>query len=128
MTDAFDEHINYEIQMLQFTFTKIQELAVETNAMIEAFCIHARNLDEFFEENGKQDTLKARAFTRDTYAPFPRDKRRDDLIRKIHKQISHLTRDRVGAEKIDGKDRLDLLELLLKDVKNFQQHRKTQAP
>jgi len=127
MTDAFDEHINYEIQMLQFTFTKIQELAVETNAMIEAFCIHARNLDEFFEENGKQDTLKARAFTRDTYAPFPRDKRRDGLIRKIHKQISHLTRDRVGAEKIDGKDRLDLLELLLKDVKNFQQHRKTDA-
>jgi len=127
MTDASDEHINYEIGMLQFTFDKIEQLAAEMNAMIEAFCIHARNLDEFFEENGKQDTLKARAFTRETYAPFPRDKRREDLIRKIHKQISHLTRDRVGAEKIDGRDRLDLLQILLKDVKNFQQHRKTEA-
>ena len=32
-----------------------------TNALIESFCIHARNLNEFFLENRKEDTLKGTA-------------------------------------------------------------------
>jgi len=34
--------------------------AGQVNALIEAFCIHARNLDEFFQRSGRGDTLHGR--------------------------------------------------------------------
>ena len=51
------KHVGYELDMLVYTFDKlllVEQLverslqAGQVNALIEAFCLHARNLDEFF--------------------------------------------------------------------------------
>jgi hypothetical protein len=71
------KHVGYELDMLVYTFDKLLlvERLVErsfqggqVNALIEAFCIHARNLDEFFQGSGRADTLKAQTFA-DRAAP-----------------------------------------------------------
>jgi hypothetical protein len=50
------KHVGYELDMLVYTFDKLLLVeplvprsfqAGQVNALIEAFCIHARNLDEF---------------------------------------------------------------------------------
>ena len=94
------KHLGYELDMLVYTFDKLLlvEHLVErslqpgqVNALIEAFCIHARNLDEFFQGSGRGDTLKAETFADNEYTPLASDKDRKELVRKINKQISHLT-------------------------------------
>jgi len=59
--------------------------------LIESFCIHARNLNEFFLENGKDDTLKASSFATNDYKRPNNAPERRSLFAKINKQISHLT-------------------------------------
>ena len=57
------------LDMLIYTFDKLLLVeplvqrnfqAGQVNALIEAFCIHARNLDEFFQGSGRGDTLHGR--------------------------------------------------------------------
>src|SRR5262249_42705121 len=81
--------------------------AVLENALIESFCTHARNLNEFFLEVGLGDTLKASDFTLGDYKwPSDSDKRKA-LITAINKQIPHLYDQRtlVAQQKIGDKDR-----------------------
>jgi hypothetical protein len=108
------KHVGYELDMLVYTFDKLLLVeqpvqrsfqAGQVNALIEAFCIHARNLDEFFQGNSRRaDTLKATTYTDSRYKPRPNDKERKNLISKINKQISHLTEQRtsVAEEKCGG--------------------------
>jgi hypothetical protein len=119
--------------MLVYTFDKlllVEQLvprsfqAGQVNALIEAFCLHARNLNEFFQGSGRDDTLKAATFADNRYKPRPSDKERKALISKINRQISHLTEQRtsVGEEKISSADRARLYSVLIAEADNFTRH------
>ena len=101
--------------MLVYTFDKlllVEQLverslqAGQVNALIEAFCLHARNLDEF-QGSGRGETFKAETLAASEYTPLASDRERKDLVRKINKQISHLTEQRTSEakEKIGTADR-----------------------
>jgi len=92
------KHVGYELDMLVYTFDKLLLVeplvrrsfqAGQVNALIEAFCIHARNLHEFFQ-GSRADTLKANTFAVNNFKPRPIDQERKTLIAKINRQISHL--------------------------------------
>jgi hypothetical protein len=128
-------HVSYELDMLHFTFDKLtlveQAIAkgniqqtIEVglrNALMEAFCVHARNLDEFFQAAGKDNTLKAKKFTGSHYKPIPSDDERKRLIKKIQRPIAYLSKKRtaVPMEKIDFEDRAKLFSILIREVDNF---------
>jgi polyphosphate kinase len=127
------KHVGYELDMLVYTFDKLLLVeqpverslqAGQVNALIEVFCIHARNLDEFFQGSGRGDTLKAETFADGEYTPLMSDKERKNLVRKINKQISHLTEQRTSEakEKIGTADRAKLLYILIAEADNFTQH------
>ena len=75
--------------------------AGQVNALIEAFCIHARNLHEFFQ-GSRTDTLKANTFADSRYKSRPNDQERKTLISKINKQISHLTEQRTSVAETEA--------------------------
>ena len=80
----------------------------DVNALIKSFCVHARNLNEFFLEEGRHwDLLKASYFTDANYRLPRKTKRRAALFKKIDRQIAHLTRKRTSAarNKIDEQQR-----------------------
>jgi len=52
-----DEHISYQVIMLNYTFMRIttfkpstQEEELDWNALLESFGVHARNLIDFFSK------------------------------------------------------------------------------
>ena len=113
--ELIGEHLDYEIKMLHETRKALRGEPVPTgiiaNALMESFCIHARNLNEFFFENPRwPDILKASDFATSEYnkPENPHDRRL--LFDKINKQISHLTKDRTSKphEKIGTADREEM--------------------
>ena len=126
------KHVGYELDMLIYAFDKLLLVeplvgrsfqAGQVNALIEAFCLHARNLDEFFQGSGRGDTLKAATFADSDYKPCPNDKERKDLISKIRKQVSHLTEQRTSVEeKFGPADRAKLYSILISEADNFTRH------
>jgi hypothetical protein len=117
----------YEFWMLAETHKRLlagKGDAVLENALIESFCTHARNLNEFFLEVGLGDTLKASDFTLGDYKWPPDSDKRRALITTINKQIPHLNDQRtlVAQEKIGEQDRTAVYELLVADFKNFTHH------
>jgi hypothetical protein len=52
ITGYLEEHLPYELAMLQHTFQRIREsTGDDRNAFMESFCIHARNLKTFVTNN-----------------------------------------------------------------------------
>src|SRR6476660_5412138 len=117
-------HLFYEVCMLGETRRKLKERdakdQITANALMEAFCIHARNLNEFFLENGRDDTLKASTFATETYQRPEPPKIRQAIFAKINKQISHLTQARTAAaaEKIGNLEREQMYCFLFDDLQN----------
>jgi hypothetical protein len=95
--------------------------AGQLNALIETFCIHARNLHEFFQ-GSRADTAKANTFADEKYKPHPNDQARKILI--AIKQISHLTEQRTSElkEKVSSADRAQLYSSLIAEADNFTRH------
>ena len=122
------KHLFYKVWMLGSTLKKLKAAEFPdrktANALIESFCIHARNLNEFFLENGKDDTLKASSFATSDYLRPKATAERRKLFAKIHKQISHLTEARTTVEqdKIGPNERDAMYDLLYQDLKNFDRH------
>ena len=123
------KHVGYELDMLVYTFDKLLLVeplvrrsfqAGQVNALIEAFCIHARNLHEFFQ-GSRADTLKANTFADNNFKPRPIDQERKTLIAKINRQISHLTEQRTSEEeeKIGSADRAKVCSILIAEADNF---------
>jgi hypothetical protein len=123
-------HLVYELDMLRGTghlLTVVQSrpdqplTVIQTNALIESFATHARNLIEFFNNVRYQDTVRAEEFTVSrSYDPeFVQWDQMEDLRVRINKQISHLTRSR-GENKVDGIDRQNILRLLLREAEKFR--------
>lgn len=53
-TGYLEEHLPYELVMLQHTFQRLQEATGnDRNAFIESFCIHAKNLKMFVTNDSR---------------------------------------------------------------------------
>jgi hypothetical protein len=124
------KHLFYEVWMLGSTLKKLKAGDFPdrktANALIESFCIHARNLNEFFLENGKDDTLKASSFATTRYAVPENTAERRSIFAKINKQISHLTEARTTVEKdmIGAQERDAMYSILYDDLDEFDRHLK----
>ena len=126
------KHLRYEVLMLDQTRRKLkaQDFPDQymANALIEAFCVHARNLNEFFLEASDRykDLLKASSFTDAAYKPPRNTKLRRALFDKINRQISHLTKKRtsVARLKIGDKHREQMFAILIGDLQRFDRHLK----
>jgi len=127
------KHVAYELDMLVYTFDKlllVEQLversfqAGQVNALIEAFCIHARNLDEFFQGSGCGDALTAKTFANSGYKPRANDKERKNLISKINQHISRLTEQHtsIAEERISSADRAKVYSILIGEADNFTRH------
>jgi hypothetical protein len=128
------EHLPYEIDMLRSCFQKLKALAdvdpaSETQekricrcSLIEAFCVHARSLLNFFADTKRTNQTDAIASDFTTGYDPAFDLTLNPLRTKLNKQLFHLTTDRttVTAEKFDvGKDGLELLKYIEPAIKRF---------
>jgi hypothetical protein len=126
--ELIKEHIFYEVWMLGSTRGKLLKGDHEdrkiSNALIESFWVHARNLNEFFLETGKGDTLKASEFATRDYQPPKDTEERKAPFKKVNKQISHLTRKRTSVphQKVNGTDIEAIYKILFADLQNFHRH------
>ena len=125
--EIFKDHLHYEINMLLATFNQLKRPRdpVTANALIDSFCIHARNLDDFFL--GRRGA-KATTYAKPSYTPYIDGGISEKLDKKLNTQIAHLTDARTSdpTKKIDPKDRLDLVRTLLAEVHNFAKHLKSE--
>jgi hypothetical protein len=127
LDEFFKEHLPYEIGMMR---DSIHALAIrdglgefEKNAFIETFCLHARNLIEFFKQKDPCD-FDPRDFTHG----FELNKRfiGDRALPKINRQVSHLTKGRTKdtARKITGDELTKMHQAIEAEIKRFAQHLK----
>jgi hypothetical protein len=125
---VFQPHLHYELWMLVETYSRLEAGVsdhVLANALIEAFCIHARNLDYFFAGKRGTDT----ATYADEYVAYGGG---DDLgegaRKKLQTQIAHLTKARTADEgsKVGRVDRRKIVEALVGEAHRFHQHLKPQ--
>jgi hypothetical protein len=124
--------VPYEIKMMKYTYEQLQSPALNSPAdwvLIECFCLHVRNLIDFFwkDEPLNSKNAVARHFTHATdqcYSPFAGICPKKGIYGKINKQIAHVTYDstEIEAEKIGPDDRKTLYDLVVKEIHNFRQH------
>ncbi len=111
LESCFTEHLPYEIRMMRYEYSKMVALnmipkapsvELEMNSAIEGFCLHARNLMEFFKNKSDFDP---REFT---VRGYPLNKRflRDSFLSKLNAQLTHLSSRRTSdpKEKLHGPD------------------------
>ena len=116
-------HLVYEFDMLQGTYLELDKGGhnqVISNALIEAFCLHARLLIEFF--NNRQGR-QAKEFTGGTYNAAHINSL-GSAKKKLNTQIAHLTGERTtdDSHKIGPGDRSKLLAALEREAQNFVFH------
>jgi hypothetical protein len=122
LTDILQHHLSYEISMLLATYLRLEQPQkddVIKNALIEAFCVHARLLVEFVSN---QQGVRAREFTDSQHAPGTNI--RPELITKLNTQIAHITfkRTEIEVEKIGPNERFELLVGVLTSLQTFARH------
>jgi hypothetical protein len=128
--EFFDEHFPYEVDMLRGSYQLLQragafgalnqdERRQLANALIESFCVHARNLIDFFK--GKSAFIP-RDFTIAAYRP-PSGKIAGEANQRITWQISHFTANRTKHVdgKIDDKERREILLALEREIQRFRE-------
>jgi len=105
--------------MLLHSYRLISDNQITQNALIEAFCLHARNLIEFY---------KTQKYTENSYVPFyNKTTRIGSLNQRINNQISHLDlnqRTVDDAKKISHKEPSELLTILSEETVEFRKHLK----
>src|SRR5665213_2428310 len=113
LEEALRDHVSYEIDMLNETFDRLGKPvgdSVMGNALIESFCIHARNLIDFL---GNEDGgLRASSYVDAQYAHAKHVGVGKALYQKLSTQIAHLGQRRTSnnQDKINTADRRTLLE------------------
>lgn len=120
------EHLRYELDMLFGTYERLEVPSSDLvcgNALIESFCLHARQLLDFF--NNEQG-LRANEFTTAQYVPLTSAVVgvSETLAQKLNTQIAHLTKKRVSVstEKIGADDRDQLRSGLERALRHFEAH------
>jgi hypothetical protein len=130
LKEIIERHLRYEIIMLFATFEK--EVIVPDRyiraALVESFCIHARNLIDFLRgKSSKGPRVRATSVTYD-YKPFANGKIDKALTDKIEDHVAHLGFGRTSDPKeyINRRDRLALLRSIAVELIVFQQHLRPQ--
>lgn len=127
-TDAefFCEHLPYELKMLRATRALIgpwpEPLSMIQNAMLEACALHARNLTEFFRNDGACH-FRVTAFVGADY-PLNTEFIPKPLRDKVGGQIAHLTKLRTGISqhKLSSRDLAVIEGLIESAVRVFASH------
>lgn len=112
-------HLNYEIWMLEEANKKRHDDEVIKNALIESFCVHVRNLFEFFKEAGPQHTQNYRPFSHITKTKYK------SILKKLNVHITHVKdkgRPNNAADRIGDRDRAQMLNILSDEIKEFKTH------
>src|SRR5262245_4370046 len=98
-SDFLGEHLPYEIDMFRATMAIIASpstiassdegtVTAIGNAVLEAFCLHARIIHEFLRYDESCD-FDPRWFTNESYKLEGKDYIPGDLLRKLNTQIAH---------------------------------------
>jgi hypothetical protein len=122
-----NRHVTYELNMLIRTHGLLIGIGLEPavgNALIESFCVHARNLDEFFQSTGNwPDSLKASSFTTD-YKPGPSLPKA--LKTRMNQQITHLSWGRAHDPNklVNATERHQMFLMLVAEAVHFGEHLK----
>lgn len=101
LKELFEHHLPYEIGMMRYAYTvlatPIGQLAV--NVHIEAFCLHVRNLLEFFESDKK---YSVGAFVAPGWKRFDgvTSRQLSRMRSLLNNQISHLAVDQRTADPV----------------------------
>lgn len=120
--EILGEHLPYELWMLRETYARLKSPPADDvlrNALIEAFCIHARQLLEFFDnKQGKH----AKDFTGGNYATAHLSGLTKPERDKLNTQIAHVTANRTinPAEKICHALRAKFLTALEREAQHFE--------
>jgi hypothetical protein len=131
LMEMFERHLPYEIDMLRVTYLMLSTPGADLwltkwiqNAVIESFCVHARNLIEFYKATNlpTEETVAAQHFTKD-YRAFPLGVP-GQIIGKMNAQITHLSYNREDdpARKIGHEDRKLIMNLLEREMERFASH------
>jgi hypothetical protein len=123
--EFFTEHLPYEISMMRGSIEVLSTPLLgtfATNAFIETFCLHARNLIEFFRnkegcEFDPQDFTTAAFEVKTAFIG-------NGPLQWINKQVSHLTKGRTKdpAEKINTADIAEMNRAIEAEIERFLRH------
>jgi hypothetical protein len=137
--EILNYHLFYEVKMLGETYKRLTSGVGNNqalvNAYIESFCLHARNLIEFFEAErptkrsaqykatAEPHDASAYMFTEPCYTPMQPTASSKALWIKLNNQIAHLTFNRtaIEAELINDTDRAALLTIIAAEVASSKQ-------
>ena len=122
-----EEHVSYEVVMLNYTFMRLLTLRPSTpeeqldcNAFLELFGVHARNLVDFLSEKSREDGRNASDYVPDFEAPD--QARVNQAIFRLEKQILQVTS--LGAadpqQKFNVGDARELYAWIVPAILKFQ--------
>lgn len=126
LMDFSGEHLMHELSML-WEMAQIlphRKAGAETSAFVESFCIHLRNLIDFFYRPAKMDDVTAQDFLNPSTDWKPTE---PSLLTNAHnranKELNHLTQQRKsGASKDKEWDTATLLNEIDSVAKDFADH------
>ncbi len=116
-------HLRHEIKMLACCFHRLRLIdhsdSVLRNALFESFCVHARNLFEFFEAQPGKGGARRYA---PNYSLEPNTYQRETT--RLSNQITHMLKHRTSDEDelLDQYDLFDMLQKLDRELKRFKTH------
>jgi hypothetical protein len=119
------KHLPYELDMLEQTLARLQANANDTvvsNALIESFWTHARNLIEFFTHPTKGDGTTGTASALDMTTGYFPDTKLKEIDQLINQQITHLQYDRPAftEEQLDFNEMFRVRADIQREVERFQ--------
>jgi len=136
MDDRIRHHLRYEIDALVDAYNVLEMLAAKgggftddekrilTNALIESFCVHARNLYEFFNKQ-TQTQRKKGGMPKYADGKYQLLNKYDDMRGELNIQITHLIyegRKTSPSDKIGDAMRFKMLDQLRNELENFRKH------
>jgi hypothetical protein len=123
MDDTMREHFPYEVEMLVCTFDRLVNPEATDrrllSALIESFCVHARNLFEFFDKGAKIDNSPS--YCREGYKSLKRGSRHGKMLNRQIAHLIHGGRFTTPQGKIDDADRLAMIRDLRDEVEHFKE-------
>ena len=122
-----EEHISYEVVMLNYTFMRLltsrpstPEQQLDFNTYLESFGVHARNLVAFLSDKSSADDRNALDYLPDFEAPA--NARLQQVLARLEKEVLHVTvlRGPDPQEKFTVDDARELFAWIVPAILRFQ--------
>jgi hypothetical protein len=123
-----NEHISYEVIMLNYTFMRLvtlrsatSEEELDRNAFLESFGIHARNLVDFFTKRMREDDRTASDYL-PAFFEAPNQDRIAQALFRLEQQVLRIStlRKPESQGKFDSDDARELYGWIVRTVLKFQ--------